>query len=169
LLIQYNFALFISPFKIPRAKFTKQSMTRTYVADWLTRINFDCETQCSFHFILSMGEPSNLVHFKGSNAELTELVKSTPSLVLIDFYAEWCGPCQNLGKQLPGLASQYPGVKFVKVNVEENKEAAGAYKVRSIPYIIVAKGVCTDGSVESLETFTGANVPGIKGALEKHQ
>jgi thioredoxin 1 len=116
-----------------------------------------------------MGEPANLIHFKGSEADLTSLVKQTSGLVLIDFYADWCGPCQQFGRQLPGIAGQYPSVKFVKVNIEDNKEVAGAYKVRSIPHILFAKGVGADGAVQQVETIVGLNLAAIKAAIEKNQ
>jgi thioredoxin 1 len=116
-----------------------------------------------------MGEPENIVHFKGTVADLTALVKDASNLVVIDFFADWCGPCQNLGRQLPGIAGQYPGVKFVKANVEENRDAAGAFKVRSIPHIIFAKGLTGGGEIRVLEVVNGANAATIKAAIEKNQ
>jgi thioredoxin 1 len=120
-------------------------------------------------FTSIMAAPENLIHFKGTNDDLTTLVKNSEGLVVIDFFADWCGPCQNLGQQLPKIAEQYPNVKFVKANVDENKESAGKFKVRSIPHIIFAKGVTGSGEVQSLEVINGANGGAIKAAIAKHQ
>jgi thioredoxin 1 len=116
-----------------------------------------------------MGEPANIVHFKGSTADLANLVTGAGSLVVIDFYADWCGPCQNLGRQLPTIAGQYPAVKFVKVNVDESKDVAVAYSVRSVPHVLFTKGVGGDGKLQGLESLTGANSAAIKAAIEKYK
>lgn len=58
-------------------------------------------------------------------------------LVLVDFYADWCGPCKMLGPVLDNLAEELKGkVKIVKVNVDELSEIAQEYGVMSIPTLI---------------------------------
>ena len=59
--------------------------------------------------------------------------------VLVDFYAEWCGPCKALAPVLEEVAKETPNAKIVKVNVDENQELAYRYKIESIPSVLVFK------------------------------
>jgi len=66
--------------------------------------------------------------------------------VLLDFWAEWCGPCKMIGPILGELSEEYADrVKIVKLNVDENNNTAIQYAVRSIPTLILFK----DGQVEA--------------------
>ena len=70
--------------------------------------------------------------------------------VLVDFYADWCGPCKAMGPVVETLAQEYEGrVKVGKVNVDENQDLAMEYGVMSIPTIVIIK----NGKVE--KTFVG--------------
>jgi thioredoxin 1 len=70
------------------------------------------------------------------------LKASTP--VLVDFWAEWCGPCRALGPSLDALASEKgQQIKVVKVNIDDNPNAPSKYGVRSIPTMLIFK----DGQV----------------------
>lgn len=69
--------------------------------------------------------------------------------VLVDFWAEWCGPCKQIGPSLEELAAEYDGkVKIVKVNVDENPNAPAKFGVRGIPALFMVK----DGQVVSNKT-----------------
>ena len=66
--------------------------------------------------------------------------------VLLDFWAEWCGPCKMIGPLLVELSEEYAKkVKIVKLNVDENNNTAIQYAVRSIPTLILFK----DGQVQA--------------------
>ena len=80
--------------------------------------------------------------------------------VLVDFYAEWCGPCKMLARELTKFEQEVDEVKVVKVNVDENSEMAAAFGVRSIPAIfyledgeVIDKQVGTR-TIKQLKEFT---------------
>ncbi|MFT4793025.1 MAG: thioredoxin 1 [Paracoccaceae bacterium] len=79
-----------------------------------------------------------------------DVIKSaTP--VVVDFWAEWCGPCKQIGPSLEELSEEMAGrVTIVKVNVDDNPNAAAKYGVRGIPTLLLFK----DGQVVS--NVTGA-------------
>lgn len=60
-------------------------------------------------------------------------------LVLIDFYADWCGPCKTLAPVLEQFAAANPQVKVVKINVDTSPDLADAFKIRSIPSLVTMK------------------------------
>lgn len=72
-----------------------------------------------------------------------EEVLETSGLILIDCYADWCGPCKMMAPILEEIAEERQDVKVCKVNVDEQPAIAQAFKVSSIPLLIVVK----DGSI----------------------
>ena len=60
-------------------------------------------------------------------------------LVLVDFYADWCGPCKMLGPVLEELANKMDQVDFYKLNVDASSDIAGRYGVQAIPNLIIYK------------------------------
>ena len=59
--------------------------------------------------------------------------------VLVDFWATWCGPCMMLGPIVAELAAEHPEIKVVKVNVDEQPELADAFRIDSIPLLVLIK------------------------------
>lgn len=59
--------------------------------------------------------------------------------VLVDFWAEWCGPCRQIGPALEELNNELAGVDIVKLNIDENPDAPTRYGVRGIPTMILFK------------------------------
>ena len=86
-----------------------------------------------------MANSKNVLTATDSNIE-TEVTKNS-ELTLIDFWAEWCGPCKALGPTIDAIADQYVGkLKVYKLNVDENPDAAQRFKIRGIPTVVLLKG-----------------------------
>ncbi len=97
---------------------------------------------------------SKAIVLNDQNFENEVLNSQTP--VLVDFWAEWCGPCRALAPVIEEIAEDYDGkIKVGKLNVDENPGAPSAYEIRSIPTLIVFKD--------------GAIVDRVVGALPKNQ
>ena len=77
-----------------------------------------------------------------------EEVMNSEKAVLLDFWAPWCGPCRMVGPIIDEIAAEHPEFKVVKVNVDEEAELAGQFRVASIPTLVVMKnGQVVDQSV----------------------
>ena len=80
------------------------------------------------------------VQYLNDNTFKTEAVDSAQP-VLVDFYADWCGPCKMIGPVIEELADEFDGVaRITKVDVDANPQTAGEFGVQSIPTILLFKG-----------------------------
>lgn len=78
---------------------------------------------------------------KISDASFATEVLDNKELVLVDFWAEWCGPCRAIAPILDELSAELAGkVKIVKINVDENPNIPASYGVRSLPTMMLFKG-----------------------------
>ena len=86
----------------------------------------------------------NIVHTNESNFDADVINSDKPALV--DFWAEWCGPCKMIAPFIDEVADEYAGkLAVVKLNVDENPNTAVKFSVRSIPTLILFK----DGAVQA--------------------
>ena len=69
-----------------------------------------------------------------------EEIKNSEKPVLLDFYADWCGPCRMVGPVIDEIAEERDDIVVGKVNVDEEEELAGQFGVFSIPTLVVIKG-----------------------------
>lgn len=81
---------------------------------------------------------ANITSINDANFEEEVLKSDIP--VIVDFWAEWCGPCRMLAPNLEAIAATYAGkIKIVKVNVDENTKTPATYNVRGIPTLVMFK------------------------------
>ena len=104
----------------------------------------------------------NVQTFTDSNFEDSVMKSGQP--VLVDFWAEWCGPCKRLAPTIDALASEYTGkVTVGKLNVDENPNTAFKFQIRGIPAVLLFK----NGQV--VESVIGlAPKEDLKKAIDKH-
>jgi thioredoxin 1 len=99
-----------------------------------------------------------------SDGNFQDAVLKSPTPVLVDFWAEWCGPCLRMAPAIEALAGDYDGkVTVGKMNVDENPSTPSNYGIRGIPTLILFKG----GQV--VEQIVGLVDKGtVQKALDKH-
>lgn len=98
-----------------------------------------------------------------TDSNFSEVIKRHP-LVLIDFLAEWCGPCSAFAPTIEELAKEYAGKAFIgKLNVDENPKTTECFQIFSIPTTLIIKNGCEVDRIVGL-------VPKkhIEAALKKH-
>ena len=101
-----------------------------------------------------------MIHINNENFE-AEVVKSK-TLVIIDFFADWCGPCKMMAPVFEELSEEYKGkLKFVKANVDENNDLATKFEISGIPALVLAK------NGKEIDRITGfLPKPALKDAID---
>jgi thioredoxin 1 len=103
----------------------------------------------------------NIVTITQDNFNTEVLQSATP--VLVDFWAEWCGPCKMIAPVLDELAGEYAGkAKIAKLNVDESPNLAAQFRVSSIPMFLVFKG----GQVVAQTVGAGGGKRTLKGLID---
>jgi len=92
-----------------------------------------------------------------------QLSQAGGKLVVVDFFATWCGPCKVIAPQVEELEKTMPNVVFLKVDVDECEDVAMQYKVSAMPTFMFFK------NGDKLEDFAGANLQKLKDTIAKHQ
>ena len=82
---------------------------------------------------------------KITNENFNELVNSE-NTTLVDFYADWCGPCRMLGPVIEEIANENKDIKVGKINVDDQPELAAAFRCESIPMLVAVK----DGAIHNV-------------------
>ncbi|KAI5961874.1 TRX1 [Candida pseudojiufengensis] len=93
-----------------------------------------------------------------SASEFNEELKFN-GLVVVDFFAEWCGPCKMIAPLLEKFSKEYSNVKFLKVDVDNSSDIAQKYEISSMPTLIFFK------NGEQIQKVIGANPSAIKQAI----
>jgi thioredoxin 1 len=80
----------------------------------------------------------NVMHI--SDSEFSDLISTSEVPVLVDFWAEWCGPCRMIGPVIEEIADEYAGkAKICKIDIDEHRDAANQVGVQSIPTVVIFK------------------------------
>lgn len=93
-----------------------------------------------------------------SQAEFQEALKHE-GLVVVDFFATWCGPCKMIAPMVDKFAAQYTSAKFIKIDVDKVSEVAQQYEISSMPTFLFLK------NGEVIHKVIGANAAALKAGL----
>nr|XP_053643442.1 thioredoxin-2-like [Cherax quadricarinatus]UCU83347.1 thioredoxin [Cherax quadricarinatus]UQI50501.1 thioredoxin [Cherax quadricarinatus] len=92
-----------------------------------------------------------------------KLSEAGDKLVIVDFYATWCGPCKMIAPKLEAMSEEMTDVVFLKVDVDECEDVAMEHQISCMPTFVFFKGG------QKIESFSGANEVKIRETLDKHR
>ncbi|XP_071954358.1 thioredoxin-like [Antedon mediterranea] len=90
-------------------------------------------------------------------------IAGASGLVVVDFFATWCGPCRAISPKVESMAAEFTTVLFLKVDVDENSDTAEAEEISAMPTFKFYK----NGA--KVDELTGANEAKLRGLIEKHK
>ena len=103
------------------------------------------------------------LHLNGKDALAAAIKAAGDKLIVIDFFATWCGPCRTIAPVIDKMVTEYSDVTFIKIDVDENEAVAEEYGISVMPtFIFLKKG-------QKLGEMTGANEANLKSNVEKYR
>lgn len=100
-----------------------------------------------------------VTHIKDKDDLLQKLTDAGDQLVVIDFFATWCGPCKMISPKLEELAGEHSNIHILKIDVDECEDLAMEYNISSMPTFVFIKNKVV------ISTFAGANYDKLKAAI----
>uniref|UniRef100_A0A095BYQ0 Thioredoxin n=1 Tax=Schistosoma haematobium TaxID=6185 RepID=A0A095BYQ0_SCHHA len=102
--------------------------------------------------------------FMQPQEELEQAIKESETrLMILDFFADWCGPCKRVAPELDKICEEWEDVLFIKLNVDELESAAETYAIAAMPTFIAFKGG------EKVDEVVGANLDKLREMIEKYK
>lgn len=90
-----------------------------------------------------------------SERAFDELIEKTEGLLVVDFFADWCGPCKTLTPILENVSTAYPDIPFVKVDTERSPNLSRAFGVRSLPTVLILSTVAGQRTADVVAVSVG--------------
>ncbi|KAJ9601225.1 hypothetical protein L9F63_000620 [Diploptera punctata] len=84
-------------------------------------------------------------------------------LIVVEFYANWCGPCKQILPKVEALFKEYPDLNLLKIDVDECEDLTTEYEIQAMPTFVFIK------NNKTLDTFTGANIDQVKKFIIKYK
>ena len=109
---------------------------------------------------------NNIINFIGNYQSLQSIVKKATDdkrLIVLDFFATWCGPCRSLGAQLPQIAKENQEVIFIKCDIDANQEVASLFGITSVPSVKFL--IFKENEITIVSQIAGCNVPEIRNKI----
>lgn len=107
--------------------------------------------------------------FVGNLNDLKERISKESHLVVLDFFATWCGPCSRLSRNLPSIANENKDVTFIKIEVDKNQELVQHFNVIAIPYLFFIKKDTNEDGYTMIDEGMGTDINFVKECIAKYK